>query len=89
MPAAITTTELVAFLLKVKKISCHTFFTKQDKGYAITVNADWDKNSRYFPQTLVFTEEGLCHPSSSMEFHTLNDLLDRLVEKAMRPQEDK
>ena len=86
MSEAITTTQLLDFLVKADKVSSHTYITKVTNFYRISIHADWDENSHFYTQTTYITRGGSSTSGSSFddsdyEFFTMSSMLDYLVEK--------
>ena len=77
MSQTITTTQLLDFFAKADKVSSHTFVTKVNGFYEISIHADWDGNNHFYTRTTCITEDGY----SDYGFSTMDSVLDDLVKE--------
>ena len=79
----ITTIELLNFLTKAQKLSLSgVSICQNDEGYKITLYCDWHDNDDFYQQSVLISNEGASNwNDGAYDFHTMNDILDKMLEK--------
>ena len=86
MTKPITTKQLLDFLVKADKASCHPLghvsFKKVHGEYEISINCDWDNDDIFYIQKTFISEEGhSTWETSDYEFFTMEDVLNVIVNR--------
>lgn len=80
----ITATELLEFHIKLRKLSIIvTTYTQTDKGYKITLNADWHDDDNWYKKTVFIDNEGRSdwNNGGDYDFYTMDRILDEKLEE--------
>ena len=82
MTETVTTTQLLDFLAKARKVFSDVTVTKEDGVYTIAVCADWKNDNHHYKQTTSITEEGhTTWKGSDYSFFTMDSVLNELVKE--------